>query len=230
MTTNSNVVNVSQPSMPVFTGECYEFWSIKMRTLFKSQELWDLVENGYADPDEETRLRENKKKDSKALFFIQQAVHETIFSKIAAATTANEAWTTLKRVFQGSMKVITVKLQSLWHDFDNLLMKDGESVHDFLYRTSTIVNQMRSFGEEISDQAVVAKVLKSMTSKFNHVVAAIEESKDLSKYSFDELMGSLYSHEERLNKSGEKTEDKAFQVMEESSYQSRRAAGRGNYR
>ena len=52
-----------------------------MMTLFKSQDLWDLVENGYADPDEESRLKENKKKDSKALFFIQQAVHESIFSK-----------------------------------------------------------------------------------------------------------------------------------------------------
>ena len=62
-----------------------------MKTLFKSQDLWDLIENGYADPDDEIRLRENRKKDSKALFFIQQAVHETIFSRIAAATTSKQA-------------------------------------------------------------------------------------------------------------------------------------------
>ena len=42
-----------------------------MKTLFKSQDLWDLVENGYSEPDDdEARLKENKKKDSKALFFI----------------------------------------------------------------------------------------------------------------------------------------------------------------
>ena len=62
-----------------------------MKTLFKSQDLWDLVENEYPDPNEDARLRENKKKDSKALFFIQQAVHEMIFSKIIAATTTKEA-------------------------------------------------------------------------------------------------------------------------------------------
>lgn len=46
-----------------------------MKTLFKSQELWDLVENGYeelnpapAEPDQ--RLRENCKKDAKALLLI----------------------------------------------------------------------------------------------------------------------------------------------------------------
>ena len=50
-----------------------------MKTLFKSQELWNLVETGYVDPDEEGMLKENMKKDNKALFFIQQAVHESFF-------------------------------------------------------------------------------------------------------------------------------------------------------
>ncbi|GKE50664.1 hypothetical protein Tco_1481922, partial [Tanacetum coccineum] len=55
-----------------------------MRTLFKSQDLWDLVENGLAETgDEDTRSRENQKRDAKALFFIQQAVEESIFSRIA---------------------------------------------------------------------------------------------------------------------------------------------------
>ena len=50
---------------------------------------------------------------------------------------------------------------------------------------------MRSYGEEVSDQTIVAKILRSLTHKFDHVVAAIEESKDLAIFSFDELMGSL---------------------------------------
>ena len=82
-----------------------------MRTLFNSQDLWDMVENGIAETsDEDTRSRENQKRDAKALFFIQQAVEESIFSRIAAATSSNEAWTILKTEFQGSSKVITVKL------------------------------------------------------------------------------------------------------------------------
>ncbi|KAL4353097.1 hypothetical protein GQ457_06G014620 [Hibiscus cannabinus] len=210
MATNGNVVNVSQLSIPVFNGGSYEFWSIKMKTLFKSQDLWDLVENGYTEPDEEARLKENKKKDSKALFFIQQAVHETVFLKIAAANTAKEAWGILKTAFQGSSKVIVIKLQSLRRDFETLQMKGGESVQDFLSRVAEIVNKMRSYGETINDQTIVAKILRSLTPKFDHVVAAIEESKDLDTFTFDELMGSLQSHEARLNRSEEKAEDKAF--------------------
>ena len=95
MATNNNSVSVAQPQIPIFKGEGYVFWSIKMKTLFKSQDLWELVENGYPDRDDEDKLRENRKRDSKALFFIQQAVHESIFSRIAAATTAKEAWNIL---------------------------------------------------------------------------------------------------------------------------------------
>ncbi|KAA0045240.1 DUF4219 domain-containing protein [Cucumis melo var. makuwa] len=63
-----------------------------MKTLLKSQDLWDLVEQGYADPDDEGKLRENRKKDSKALVIIQQAVHDSVFSRIAAATTSKQVY------------------------------------------------------------------------------------------------------------------------------------------
>ena len=39
----------SQPFLPIFSGEKYEFWNIKMKTLFMSQDLWDLVSDGFVD-------------------------------------------------------------------------------------------------------------------------------------------------------------------------------------
>ncbi|KAK8506650.1 hypothetical protein V6N12_013464 [Hibiscus sabdariffa] len=54
--------------------------------------------------EEEERLKETKSKDAKALFILQQAVHETIFSRIAAATTLNEVWSILQTEFQGGSK------------------------------------------------------------------------------------------------------------------------------
>ncbi|KAG6529060.1 hypothetical protein ZIOFF_011254 [Zingiber officinale] len=71
----------------------------------------DLVEKGFNDKDvDEGRLKENRKKDSKALFILQQAMHETIFSRIATATFSKEAWEILHTKFQGSSRVIAVKL------------------------------------------------------------------------------------------------------------------------
>lgn len=70
-------------------------------------------------------------------------------------------------------------------------MKGNESVQEYLPRIFSHVSKMRSYGETITNETIVAKVLRSLPPKFVHVVAAIEESKDLSKFSFDELMGLL---------------------------------------
>lgn len=200
--------------------------------MFKSQDLWDLVESGYANPNEENRLKENKKKDANALFFIQRAVYDTIFSRISIATTTKEAWETLKKEFQGSTKVITVKLQSLRLNFKTLFMKSNEIVQEFLSRVIEIVSQMRSYGEKLNDQTVVEKVLRRLTPKFDYVVAAIEESKDLSVFLFDELIGYLHAHDARFSILFDKIKEKAFQVKRDTtSYDndSRNVVNRGGY-
>ena len=92
-------------------------------------------------------------------------------------------------------------MQSLRRDFETSYMKHNESVQEYLARVSSIVSQMRSYGEKVTDETVVTKVLRSLDPKFDHVVAAIEESKDLSIFSFDELMGSLQAHKVRINRS-----------------------------
>ncbi|XP_047257469.1 uncharacterized protein LOC124889562 [Capsicum annuum] len=96
-------------------------------------------------------------------------------------------------------------------------MKNGESIADFLSKTVAIVSKIRSYGEKVTDQTIMEKILRSSTPKFDHVVAAIEESKDLSVFSFDELMGSFQAHETRPNLSTENNEEKAFQVKDATS-------------
>ncbi|GKC80945.1 hypothetical protein Tco_1136662 [Tanacetum coccineum] len=171
-----------------------------MKTLFRSQDLWDLVGKGCADStSEETTNKENRKSDAKALFFIQQAVDETIFSRIAAAKSAKEACDTLKTEYQSSAKVITV-------------------------------NQMRAYGDKVADDIVVAKIQRSLSFKSDHVVAAIEESKDLSTYSIDELLVSLQTHE-AINRNVVKEEEHDFQVQgEQAKFSYNRSRGREKFK
>ncbi|KAL0424086.1 UNVERIFIED_CONTAM: Retrovirus-related Pol polyprotein from transposon TNT 1-94 [Sesamum radiatum] len=75
-----------------------------------------------------------------------------------------------------------------------------------------IVNQMRKYGEKITDQTVVEKLLRSLTRKYESTVAAIEESKDLTVITIDELLGSLQSHEDRHKSYEENSTENAFQA------------------
>ncbi|CAH9092999.1 unnamed protein product [Cuscuta europaea] len=92
---NNNGSGSSLNQLPIFKGVNFHFWSLKMKTLFKSQELWSCVENDFEDdgteePDQ--NLREKRKKDAKALYIIRQSLDDAVFPRIAATSTAKEAW------------------------------------------------------------------------------------------------------------------------------------------
>ena len=50
----------------------------------------------------------------------------------------------------------------------------------------------------MTNEVLIKNVLRYLTHRWNHVVIIIEESKDLTKLQFDQLVGSLISEEERL--------------------------------
>lgn len=70
-------------------------------------------------------------------------------------------------------------------------MDDGESIQNYYTKITTIVNEMRIFGENISDNKIVEKILVSSPPKFDPMVFIIEEIKDIFSISVLELMESL---------------------------------------
>lgn len=85
---------------------------------------------------------------------------------------------------------------------------------------------IRVNGDELPDQKVVENILRSFPNKFDNIVVSIEESKDLSQFSIDELFGLLLSHEYRLNKNNNVSLENAFK----SQMTFGRGRGRGNFR
>lgn len=58
-------------------------------------------------------------------------------------------------------------------------MGDDESIQSYLLRVVTIVNQVKGLGHKLTKSEVVYKVLRSLAPKFDYVVVALEESKDI---------------------------------------------------
>ena len=233
--------SLTNPQIPQFNGKNYEYWSITMKALFSSQDIWDLVENGFAEPAdavaynaltqaEKDLLKDTRKKDSKALFYLFQAIHESIFPRILVATKSKQAWDILQIAYQGMTKVKIAKLQMLRRDFETICMKDNESVDSFYTQVIGVVNQIRSHGENLEDTRVVENILRSLPTKFLPVVVAIEETKDLSQFSVDELYASLISHEHRLKRSADTSLEHAFKTQASVSQGRGRGRSRGRGR
>ena len=98
----------------------------------------------------------------------------------------------------GDEKVRTINLQTLRREFQNLKMIESEKIDEYCTRVMNIVNEMRNHSDTISDQQVVEKILISITEKYEYIVAITEETKDLSKLSIKELIGSFRAHEKRI--------------------------------
>ncbi|CAL8169006.1 unnamed protein product [Prunus armeniaca] len=113
--------------------------------------------------------------------------------------------------------------------FEILHLKEGESVNDYFARTLSIANKMHIHGENLEDVAVIEKILRSMTRKFDYVVCSIEESNDIDSLSIDVLQSSLLVHEQRMT--SYVMEEQALKVStHEGTTSSGRGKGRGGFR
>jgi hypothetical protein len=95
------------------------------------------------------------------------------------------------RCYGGDALVQKVKLQSLPKQYENLSMKYNEKVPDYISRVILITNEMKSYGDTLSEEKIIEKVLRSLTPQFDYIMVEIEHSKDLSTMRIEELQSSL---------------------------------------
>ncbi|KAI5314779.1 hypothetical protein L3X38_043955 [Prunus dulcis] len=199
-----------------------------MKTIFKSHGLWDLVIKGFDGTDlkksdesddkkKETEESSGKgmvaevlMKDAKALGLIQGAVSEKIFPRISHEETSKGAWSILQQEFHGDKQVRSVKLQGLRREFEYTRMKDDESLTAYVTKLFDLINQMRSYGEELPRERIVQKLLISLPSTYDSICSVIEHSRDLNEIEVQEVVASLKSFELRLDRHSENRTEKAF--------------------
>jgi len=88
-----------------------------------------------------------------------------------------------------------VKLQSYRRKYEMMQMEEDHKVSDYFSKMIEIMNLMKNCGENISGQMVVEKILKSLSQKFDFIVVAIQEEKDVKAMKIKELQSSLEAHE-----------------------------------
>jgi len=69
-------------------------------------------------------------------------------------------------------------------------METTETVDVYINKVLALTNQMKTNGETHSEQAKAEKILRSLTPRVEHVVAAIEETNDISTMTLRLLSGS----------------------------------------
>ncbi|KAM2634779.1 hypothetical protein EV1_025215 [Malus domestica] len=89
-------------------------------------------------------------------------------------------------------------------------MKDSESLSVYLSRLFDIINQMKSYGEELSRERIVQKLLISLPKTYDAICSVIEHSRDLEIIEVQEVVASLKGFEQRLDLHIESSTERAF--------------------
>jgi hypothetical protein len=201
---------------PLFNGTNFAFWKVRMRTYIMAlgADVWDVVETGYVKPvvlankDDKLEFSFN----AKAMNAILSGLAEAEFVKVMHLGTAKEMWDKLINSYEGNEKVKDAKLQTYRIQFEQLKMKEDETIGKYFLRIEEMVNAMKALGETIGEPSLVQKILRSLPDRFNPKVSAIEELNDLKTLQFDQLLGTLTAYEMRIIKDKPTSREASFKA------------------
>src|ERR1044072_3111196 len=226
----STMVGGSVNRPPILDGTNYDYWKARMVVFLKSTDskIWKAIVKGWKHPvvastsDLKPEEKWTKKEDEEALAnnkvlnVIFNGVDKNIFRLIYTCTVAKDAWEILKTTHEGTSRVRMSKLQLLTTKFEKLRMTEYESIGDFYMRVRDLANTSFDLGEQIPEEKLVRKILRSLPKKFDMKVTVIEEAHDISKMKVDELIGSLQTFEMAINDRTEDAEDQNEEDIGES--------------
>ncbi|GKE78129.1 zf-CCHC domain-containing protein [Tanacetum coccineum] len=101
---------------------------------------------------------------------------------------------------QGNSQEKDNKIDLLVQQYEQFIIFEDESIDSAFARFNTIITSLKALDEGYSSKNYVRKFLRALHPKWRAKVTAIEESKDLTSLSLDELIGNLKVHEMIIKK------------------------------
>nr|GEY09493.1 zf-CCHC domain-containing protein/DUF4219 domain-containing protein/UBN2 domain-containing protein [Tanacetum cinerariifolium] len=125
--------------------------------------------------------------------------------------TAKEICDTLLITHQGNSQVKDNKIDLLVQQYEKFTIPKEESIDNAFARFNTIITSLKALDESFSSKNYVRKFFRTLHPKWRTNVTAIEESKDLTSLSLDELVGNLKVYEVIIKKDSEMVKGKREQ-------------------
>ncbi|GJX71131.1 putative reverse transcriptase domain-containing protein [Tanacetum coccineum] len=100
------------------------------------------------------------------------------------------------------------KIDLLVQQYEQFVIYEDESIDSVFARFNTIITSLKALDEGYSSKNYVRKFLRALHPKWRAKVTTIEESKDLTSLSLDELIGNLKVHEMIIKKDSEIVKEK----------------------
>ncbi|GJV43530.1 zf-CCHC domain-containing protein, partial [Tanacetum coccineum] len=111
----------------------------------------------------------------------------------------------------GNNQVKANKIDLLVQQYEQFMIPKEESIDNAFAKFNTIITSLKALDESFSSKNCVRKFLRALHPKWRAKVTAIEESKNLTTLSLNELIGNLKVYEEVIKKDSETVKSKKEQ-------------------
>jgi hypothetical protein len=184
-------------------------------------DVCDVVDIGYVKP---VALANKDDKlefifNSKATNVILSGLAEEEFVKFMHLEIVRQMWDKLIISYEGNEKVKDARLQTYKVNFEQLKMKEDETIGKYFLRVEELVNEMKALGEKIEERSLVQKILRSLPDRFNTKVSTIEELSDLKALEFDQILGMLTAYEMRIIKDKPTSREASFKAYKNEDFE-----------
>ncbi|KAL4273142.1 hypothetical protein GQ457_13G013440 [Hibiscus cannabinus] len=196
---------------PYFNGAHYSHWKNRMMIFVQSVDylLWDIIEDGPIIPMKRVgelqlpkerhewsdRERRQVQLNAKAMHILLCALGPDEHAKVSSCDNAKEIWDKLEVIHEGTNEVKETKIGLLNLNYENFKMDPNEDIKAMFNRFSIIVNELKGYGEAISEDKLVRKLIYSLPKSWDSKKTTIIKAKNLKELKLDELIGSLLTHE-----------------------------------
>ncbi|GJU04804.1 hypothetical protein Tco_1121234 [Tanacetum coccineum] len=122
---------------------------------------------------------------------IYNALPRKEYERIFMCNKAKEIWKTLLITHQGNSQVKDNKIDLLVQQYEQFVISEDKSRDSAFTRFNTFITSLKALDEGYFSKNYVRKFLRALHLKWREIVTTIEESKDLTSLSLDELIRNL---------------------------------------
>nr|GFA66569.1 zf-CCHC domain-containing protein/UBN2 domain-containing protein [Tanacetum cinerariifolium] len=133
------------------------------------------------------------------------------YERIFMCKIAKENWDTLLITHQGNSQVNDNKIDLLVQQYEQFTISKEESIDNAFARFNTVITSLKALDVGFSSKNYVRKFLRALHPNWRAKVTDIEESKDLTSISLDELIGNLKVYEVIIKNDSEMVKGKKKQ-------------------
>ncbi|GKA76454.1 hypothetical protein Tco_0782915 [Tanacetum coccineum] len=210
---------------PLFESDGFIYWKNRFETYVKSKDLdlWHVITDGDFPPiqnNPETKkdeivpfhkqnddLKKKLAKNNEAKMVIYNALPRKEYKRIFMCQTAKEIWDTLLITHQGNNQVKANKIDLLVQQYEQFMIPKEESIDNAFAKFNTIITSLKALDESFSSKNCVRKFLRALHPKCHAKVTEIEESKNITTLSLDELIANLKVYDEESSDDDSSTFD-----------------------